>query len=206
MTFLFMHEVPQKGEVTYTPQPFLLPWGAKVSDPFVTKLLDICNRMGWGPDLADELMGCMAFESARTFSPSVRNAAGSGATGLIQFMPATARDLGTTTGALARMSDVDQLEYVYRYFTKYRWHERVKQLEDMYMAILMPKYISYPLGAVLFNDGTRAYTQNRGLDADQDGRITKAEAAAKVRAVYTEGFASGNAREVFYNEIDAEVV
>lgn len=202
MAFLFMNEVPQKGEATYTQQPFLLPWGAKVGDAFVTKLLDICNRMGWGPDLADELMGCMAFESGRTFSPKIRNAAGSGATGLIQFMPATARDLGTTTDALARMSAIDQLDYVYRYFTRYGWHKRVSRLEDMYMAILMPKYIASPLGTVLFNDGTRAYTQNRGIDADQDGRITKAEAAAKVRTVYLEGYSNGNAREVFCEETD----
>lgn len=200
MAFLFMHEVPQKGQASYTPQPFLLPWGAKVDDAFIDKLFEICERMGWGPDLADDLMGCMAFESGRTFSPAIRNAAGSGATGLIQFMPATARDLGTTTDDLAKMSAEDQLEYVYAYFTKYRWHERVKQLEDMYMAILMPKYISSPVGTVLFNDGRRAYTQNRGLDANQDGRITKAEAAAKVRAVYLEGYANGNAREFFYNE------
>ncbi|WP_206047517.1 hypothetical protein [Vreelandella venusta] len=200
MAFTFLREVPQEGTATYTPQPFMLPWGAKVDDAFIDKLFEICERMGWGPDLADELMGCMAFESARTFSPSIKNQAGSSGRGLIQFMEATARDLDTTTDALARMTAVEQLEYVYAYFTKYRWHERVRCLEDMYMAILMPKYISSPLGTVLFNDGTRAYTQNRGLDADQDGRITKAEAAAKVRAVYLEGYANGNAREVFYNE------
>ncbi|MGQ7286026.1 hypothetical protein ACUN7Z_00575 [Vreelandella venusta] len=199
MTFMFLSEVPQKGQASYTAQPFMLPWGAKISPPEIAKVFEICGRMNWGADLAGELMGCMAFESGRTFRPDIRNAAGSGATGLIQFMPATARDLGTTTDALARMTAVEQLEYVYAYFTKYRWHERVRCLEDMYMAILMPKYISSPLGTVLFNDGTRAYTQNRGLDADQDGRITKAEAAAKVRAVYLEGFKAGNAREVFYD-------
>lgn len=200
MAFTFLRHVPQVGTATYTPQPFMLPWGAKVDDAFIDKLFEICERMGWGPDLADDLMGCMAFESARTFSPSIKNQAGSSGRGLIQFMEATARDLGTTTDALARMTAVDQLEYVYAYFTKYRWHERVRCLEDMYMAILMPKYISSPLGTVLFNDGTKAYTQNRGLDADQDGRITKAEAAAKVRAVYLEGFKAGNSREVFYTQ------
>ena len=190
MAFTFLRYVPQEGTATYTPQPFMLPWGAKVDDAFIDKLFEICERMGWGPDLADDLMGCMAFESGRTFDPTTLNLAGSGAIGLIQFMPATAHDLGTTSGRLIHMT---------AYFTKYRWHERVRCLEDMYMAILMPKYISSPLGTVLFNDGTRAYTQNRGLDADQDGRITKAEAAAKVRAVYLEGFKAGNAREVFYD-------
>ena len=39
-----------------------------------------------------------------------------GATGLIQFLPSTARGLGTTTDALAGMSSVEQLNYVEKYF------------------------------------------------------------------------------------------
>jgi soluble lytic murein transglycosylase-like protein len=35
-------------------------------------------------------MACMAWESGRSFRPDVKNMAGSGATGLIQFMPTTA--------------------------------------------------------------------------------------------------------------------
>lgn len=41
-------------------------------------------------------MAAMAFESGETFSPSIKNAAGSGAVGLIQFMPSTAKALGTS--------------------------------------------------------------------------------------------------------------
>lgn len=40
------------------------------------------------------------------------------ATGLIQFMPATAKALGTSTAALARMSFVQQMEYVRLYLEK----------------------------------------------------------------------------------------
>lgn len=40
----------------------------------------------------------------------------SGATGLIQFMPSTAKQLGTTTDKLAAMTEVDQLDYVAKYF------------------------------------------------------------------------------------------
>jgi hypothetical protein len=49
--------------------------------------------------------------------PSKPNAAGSGATGLIQFMPKIAKDLGTTTSALAKMSAEEQLVYVEKYLT-----------------------------------------------------------------------------------------
>ena len=38
-----------------------------------------------------DLMAVMSFETGGTFNPNIRNAAGSGATGLIQFMPSTAR-------------------------------------------------------------------------------------------------------------------
>ena len=42
-----------------------------------------------------DLMAVMSFETGGTFNPGIRNAAGSGATGLIQFMPSTAAGLGT---------------------------------------------------------------------------------------------------------------
>jgi len=58
----------------------------------------------------------MAFESG--FDPAARNNA-SGATGLIQFMEPTANKLGTTTKALAEMSTVKQLNYVYFHYKPY---------------------------------------------------------------------------------------
>lgn len=91
----------------------VVAWGAKVSPNFKRKVLEITTRLEISPDF---LMACMAFESGETFSPAVRNAAGSGATGLIQFMPSTAKALHTTTDALAAMSAEQQLVYVERYF------------------------------------------------------------------------------------------
>lgn len=129
-------------------------------------------------------MACIAFESGETFSPAVRNAAGSGATGLIQFMPATAVSLGTTTAALARMSAEQQLEYVQRYFQPYA--KRIGSLSDMYMAILMPKYVGRPESDVIFFGGV-AYRQNSGLDANSDGAVTKAEATSRVAAKLAKG-------------------
>lgn len=174
-----------------TPQPapkpratFSLRWGQKVSPAFRAKLLRITRGFGWPDEHASWLMSCMAFESGETFSPSIKNAAGSGATGLIQFMPSTARGLGTTTDALAQMTAEQQLDYVKAYFTPYA--SRINSLADMYMAILMPKYVGQPDSAVLFSAGV-AYRQNSGLDADKDGKVTKAEAASKVAAKYIKG-------------------
>ena len=171
-----------------------LAWGAKVSPEFRDKVLTICKYNSWSGEHASWLMACMAFESGETFSPSIKNAAGSGATGLIQFMPATARGLGTTTDALADMKAVDQLEYVEKYFRSYV--TRIHSLSDMYMAILLPKYVGQPDDAVLFSSGI-AYRQNSGLDANKDGKITKAEATAKVKAKLDKGYIEAN---VFYTQ------
>lgn len=161
-----------------------IAWGAKVSPTFRDRVWWIADTLKLDPD---HLMSCMAFESGRTFSPSIRNMAGSGATGLIQFMPATARDLGTTTDALARMSAEDQLNFVYKYFRPYSG--RLRTLADIYMAILWPRAVGQPEGFVLFDRGKQptAYRQNSGLDANRDGLVTKLEAASKVVALYTEG-------------------
>src|SRR4051812_38461936 len=53
-----------------------LAWGAKVSPEFRDKVRGISGRLGCAPD---DLMSCMAWESGRSFSPSKKNLAGSGA-------------------------------------------------------------------------------------------------------------------------------
>lgn len=162
-----------------------ISWGRVVPQNFMSRMYQMAGNFNWNFDHVSWLMGCIAWESGETFSPSIKNAAGSGATGLIQFMPATARDLGTTTAALAAMTAVQQLDYVEKYFRPYR--NRVHTLSDMYMAILLPKYVGQPEDSVLFSGGTTAYRQNAGLDVNNDGKITKAEAAQKVYAKWQKG-------------------
>ena len=163
-----------------------IAWGAKVSAVFKSKVIALTTRLGFDPNY---LMAAMAFESGESFSPSVKNAAGSGAVGLIQFMPATATALGTSTLALAAMTAEDQLDYVEAYFNPYR--NRLNTLEDVYMAILMPVGIGKPNSYVLFTKGSVAYAENVGLDSNHDGVITKQEAAAAVRAKLVKGTQPG---------------
>lgn len=162
-----------------------LAWGSKVNEVFRDKVGDICLDL----EIADPdwLMACMAFESAETFNPQIRNAAGSGAVGLIQFMPATARHLGTTSDALSKMSAVEQLDYVHDYFRPYRG--RLSSLGDIYLAILWPRAIGKPDSYVLWSKGRRptAYRQNSGLDANNDHAVTRSEAVAKVKAELLRG-------------------
>ena len=162
-----------------------LAWGNKVSQEFRDRVIGISEAFGWSEQHDSWLMACMAFESGESFSPSVRNAAGSGAVGLIQFMPATAHYLGTTTQELAALTAEQQLQWVAMYFRPYA--SRILSLSDMYMAILMPKYIGAADNAVLFTDGTIAFKQNSGLDSSHDGKITKLEAASRVQAKLEKG-------------------
>jgi hypothetical protein len=164
---------------------FQLAWGQKVTPEFRQEVIDICLQFhSWTQDHANWLMSCMAFETGETFSPNVRNGAGSGAIGLIQFMPATAAYLGTSPHDLIVMTAIEQLAYVQKYFKPYA--DRIASLSDMYMAILLPKYVGKPDDSILFDQGI-GYRENSGLDADKDGKVTKAEATAKVREKLTRG-------------------
>lgn len=162
-----------------------LIWGQKVSLQFKAGVLWIEEQIKLD---ADKLMAVMAFETGYTFSPSVRNLAGSSGTGLIQFMAATARGLNTTTTALANMSAVRQLGYVYRYFKQFGSDFSDKTLSDIYMYVLFPKAVgkaeNWPMP---WTYGSLAYKQNAGLDLNKDHVITKAEAAAGVKAAFERG-------------------
>lgn len=131
----------------------------------------------------DALAAVIAFETGGTFDPAVVNHAGSGATGLIQFMAATAKSLGTTTAALAAMTFTEQLEYVVKYF---RWFKtKLDTLEKLYCAVFWPAAIDKPDDYVVGTVGSAVYRQNAGFDlsGNKDGKITRAEICAAVRKV-----------------------
>lgn len=177
-----------------------IAWGAKVSDLFLEKVIAIAVKLGLPSDTGpSDLMACMAWESGETFSPSIRNGAGSGATGLIQFMPSTALSFWYTAKQIAAMSDAqkrtngqactdklakmtaeEQLDYVEKYFMPYKG--KLKNLGDLYMAILWPKAIGKPDTYVLWDKANRptTYRQNIGLDVNKDGAITRGECLKKV--------------------------
>ncbi len=113
-------------------------------EAFAAKVVAISARLQINPNW---LMALINSESAGSFSPSILNGAGSGAVGLIQFMPATARSLGTTTEALASMSNVEQLDWVEKYIRYTMGYLGVKQLadyDDLYFLIFYPAAIGKP--------------------------------------------------------------
>lgn len=151
---------------------------SKLSGNFLQEVSALSARLGIPPEW---LIAVMGFETGGTYSPSKRNPS-SGATGLIQFMPSTARGLGTSTGALAKMSQSQQLKFVEKYLSPYKG--RFNSLEDLYMSVLMPTGVgkgpNYKLPGW-------AYRQNSGLDINKDGAISAAEATSKVRDYLPKG-------------------
>lgn len=162
-------------------------WATKVSKEFILKVRDIAKRLEMPTEGANWLMACMAFETGETFSPTIKNGAGAPYYGLIQFGAAAAKDAGTTLDALLKMTAEEQLEYVYRFFKPYTG--KLKTLSDIYMRILWPVAVGKSEDYVIFDTKVRptAYVQNKGLDINKDGLVTKAECAAKVQEKYVRG-------------------
>lgn len=167
-----------------------ITWGKHVDGPTLVKVRSLALSLGCQPG---DLLTCMAFETGRSFSPSIRNAAGSGAVGLIQFMPSTAAALGTTIERLAGMTAARQMDYVTQYFRS--WTGKLHNLGDVYGAILWPGMIGKADSYVLWTRTGRptAYLQNKGLDVNHDGAITRGEVLTKIYAMQTEGLRTENA-------------
>lgn len=172
-----------------------LAWGNRVSTEFRSRVVQISAHLKVDPSF---LMAAIAFETGQTFRADIHNGAGSGAVGLIQFMPQTAAALGTSSERLAEMSPVRQLDYVRDYLEPKA--SRLKTIEDVYMAILWPSAIGKPSDYVLFKKHDlkrpRLYIQNAGLDFNKDGVITKREAAARVVALLDKGLQKPNVFDV----------
>lgn len=97
---------------------------------FISKVKSIAYDLGINPNW---LMMVMYKESK--INHKAYNKTG-GATGLIQFMPLTAVGLGTTTTKLMNMSNIEQLDYVKKYFYPYR--KDIKSYPDLYLVTFFP--------------------------------------------------------------------
>lgn len=139
-------------------------------EAFLDKVKQVASSLGIDPNA---LMAVMFKESR--LNPAAVNAV-SGATGLIQFMPTTANGLGTTTGALRLMSNVQQLDFVEKYLSPYK--SKMKSAIDVYFAVFFPAAIGWPLNSVLQTSRLSAAliaSQNSGIDSNKDSKITVGE-------------------------------
>jgi hypothetical protein len=124
-------------------------------------------------------------ENESGFDPSIPNQlyvqqgrGADAAVGLIQFMPDTARALGTSTEELAGMSRTDQLVYVERYLEQYS--DKIQSPEDVYLATFYPRALgeddSFVIGSERSNSRIAAITRDNPIfDLNRDGGITVGE-------------------------------
>jgi len=147
----------------------------KFEDGFLEEVAGICTDLDMH---CMALLSVMDYESS--FNPSIKNLAGSGATGLIQFMPDTARNLGTSTKELAEMTQVDQLAWVREYFSRQKrnFDLDLSDPPQVALGVFNPGYADN-LDAVMFKKGSKGYRQNKGFDIDNDGKLTGREYAQK---------------------------
>lgn len=166
-----------------------IPWGAKVRPELLASVQGMVKALAWRPEQDGHVLTAFAFETAETFDPAIRNKAGSGAAGLIQWTTVAAVEQGLTVDQIAQLSDLEQVELARRYFER-RHPERIHTLDDLYMAILWPVAVGQAPDYVLAMN-PRQYRLNSGLDVNRDGKITKNEAAALVRRKMEKGLRPG---------------
>ncbi len=148
---------------------------------FCKKLEQVAKNINCDPK---DLLGMMQSESG--INPAAYNNNG-GATGLIQFMPSTAKSLGTTTQALLNMSAVEQLDYVEKYFTNWTGGSGQRLSGgDLYTLCFLPAYLNQEILCSSSGSTSVYYNANSGLDADGDGNITKTELSNRVSGKYQE--------------------
>lgn len=147
-----------------------------LKEDFYEKVIKISKNINCSPD---DLLALMNSESG--LDSKITNSIG--AVGLIQFLPSTARDLGTTTETLKNMSPVEQLDYVEKYLLKMKktsGYTRLDKLNSgtLYALTFLPAYAKQE---VLSTTNDKYYKQNKGLDINNDGRITKTDLSRKLK-------------------------
>ncbi|QHV97569.1 lysozyme family protein [Spirosoma endbachense] len=153
---------------------------------FLNKVITICNRLGIDPNW---LMIVMRFESANTFSPSVKNP-NSEAYGLIQFTAVGISGLGVTLDQLRAMDAVSQLDWVEKYLNPYRG--KMTDLYGVYLAVFAPAYIGRPDAQKVYVSPSKQYTANKPLDTNNDGVITVGEIKQVISRYIPAGYSAGS--------------
>jgi tape measure domain-containing protein len=117
----------------------------RIDTKFLQSVAKIAQSAGANPE---DLLKTMLYETGGTLSPSARNKR-TNATGLIQFMPATARGLGTNIDALSQMSPQEQLVFVQKYLKQ---NSRGQKL-DSFRKVLSTVFAGNPNASLGVGDG-----------------------------------------------------
>ena len=154
---------------------------AKHGQAFIDEVRAMAGRLGMDPS---HIMATMKAEC--NFDHTAVNPMSS-ATGLIQFMPSTARSLGTTVEAIRGMSAIGQLEYVEKYYKSFgNLSQQISEPAESYLLVFYPYAVgkpdSYVLGSHVSDGRARLIARQNGIyDLNKDGYVTKGEVMQYMR-------------------------
>ena len=159
------------------PIKFILMKIALLTQPnFVGNVKSMCAELRPDADwLPQAMIDCFYIESSLNPSAVCKYPLDkpTRATGLIQFMPETAIDLGTTVEELVKMSASEQLVWVKKYFTTANRHvEKWNVMIDVYLSIFYPVAVGQG-DDYQFN--LSVSHANKGYDVNGDGVVTIGE-------------------------------
>lgn len=146
------------------------------SGDFMSEVNRVSSRFGINPT---DLLALMRAESS--LNPQAVNPT-TGATGLIQFMPATARSLGTTVEELRQMTAAQQMQYVERFFESVGLPQGASS-GLLYAYVFLPGRARSAVqrgDGILTRSGESYYNANVGLDVNRDGIITITDLDARM--------------------------
>lgn len=158
-------------------------------DPaFVAAINELAKK--WNISGAD-ILGLIASESS--FNPQAGEIGGH--YGLIQWSVAQARAAGTTHQELSQMSRVEQVPYIDKYFEN-NGLQKGASTGNLYAQVFLPAFTSAPPDSVVatstgtgiaqgYTDASPGevrgwYSENKGLDLNNDGKITINELGKRI--------------------------
>ena len=126
------------------------------------------------------LIAVIAFESAETFSPQVGNPK-STAVGLIQITSVGIQSIPQySLDKVGKMNFYDQLWGPVKAYLIANKAEKLHSLADLYMTVFAPSRRLSPWDFVLYKAPRKSYNDNKLLDKENKGFITKGDAASQV--------------------------
>jgi len=161
---------------------------------FEQKVIDVAARLQTNPNW---LMQVMKAESG--LRADIQNTTyplhNGYATGLIQFVPDTAATLGTSTNALKQMSRVEQMDWVYKYYSPYTG--QLNSYFAVYLVTFFPAAIShadddnYVFETARISRSAIAKS-NPNMDINGDGMVTMGEFKERIKQ---------SVRQQYWNDI-----
>jgi hypothetical protein len=139
----------------------IVPEAVKKDPEFRKEVQRLTKKYG-----ISELELYKVIQGESSFNPKAQNP--SGATGLFQFMPATAAELGWTTEEIKEMAPAEQLKVYDQYLERWNY-DGSNALGIMQGA---PAFASASDDTVVYRKGSAAWKQNPGWRPSDGGDIT----------------------------------